>query len=561
MKFLSQITSLAALLFFALLISASGQDQSSITGGLSGAVVDSTGAAVPGAAVTIVGPQGTRKYTTDGLGRYTAAGLRPGFYDVSVEKIGFNKVQAKHSEVTVSTTSTLNLTLTVGNDTTTIEVTSEAVQIDTQSTAITSTLTDTFFNSIPMQRNVSALFYAAPGVASGQVAGSANATGPGSSNPSIGGSSALENLYVVDGVTITDQAFGSIGTYNRYHGALGTGINLAFIKEVDVKTAAFEPQYGKSLGGIVLIDTKSGGNTYHGAVGAYFAPSQFYASRYQFYQFGYQNTTPASTLSQPAFDASVEFGGYVPHFKDKLFFFGAWDPSLNQERRFANPTNAVTFAHGEYDYSTTSASWAGKLTYKLGARTTFEASSFGDPTRHNAVPNTLSTNSPQSLTSSYNYGSRDSIARVDSAITSSWTVDASYAYNHNHFTEIPSANAYGITDATRTYSGGASVASGFGAFEPSVNNTYSIAANTSKVVHLFGQHTFTAGYAYDHTDFLDQPSRSGALFAIPATNSAGATLTTLFPKFRLPQSDNSPMRASRSLQRTHTKTPMATTTA
>ncbi len=528
MKLLSQITSLVALLFFALLLPASGQDQSSITGGLSGSVVDSTGAAVPGATVTVVGPQGTTHYKTDALGRYNASGLRPGFYDVAVEKDGFNKVQAKHSEVTVSTTSTLNLTLSVGSDTTTIEVTSTAVQIDTQSTAITSTLTDTFYNSIPMQRNVSAIFYAAPGVNGGQVAGSANQAGPGSSNPSIGGSSALENLYVVDGVTITDQAFGSIGTYNRYHGALGSGINLAFVKEVDVKTAAFEPEYGKALGGVVLIDTKSGGNAYHGAVGAYFAPSAFYASRYQFYQFGYENITPSSTLSSPAFDASFEFGGYVPHFKDKLFFFGAWDPSLSQNVNFANPAKAVTFAHGAYDYSTTAVSWSGKLTYKLGSRTTLEASSFGDPSRHNAVPNTLSTNQPQSLTSSYNFGSRDSVARIDSSITPSWSVDASYAYNHNHFSELPTENFYGITDYTLTYTGGASVSSGFGAFEPSINNTYSIAANTSKIAHLFGQHTFSAGYAFDHTDFLDEPSRSGALFAIPGTNAAGTSLTSLF---------------------------------
>ncbi len=513
---------------FAALLPLSAQDASSITGGLSGSVLDATGAAVAGASVTIVGPQGTNRTVTDKLGRYTVGNLRPGFYDVAVEASGFNKAQAKHSEVTVSTTSTLNVTLSLGNAETTVEVTTTAVQLDTQSTAVTTTLTDTFFNSIPMQRNVSALFYAAPGVAGGQVNGVANEAGPGASNPSIGGASALENLYVVDGVTITDQAFGSIGTFNRYHGSLGTGINLAFIKEVDVKTSAFEPEYGKSLGGIVLIDTKSGGNSYHGAIGAYFEPSALYASRYQFYQFGYKNTTPSQTLSSPAFDASAEFGGYVPGFKDKLFFFGAWDPSLTQQDYLANPGSPITFAHGVYDDDATALSWAGKLTYKFSPKATLEASSFGDPTRHNAIPNTFSTNNPLSVTSSYNYGSRNSVARLDSSLTSSWTVDLSYAYNHNHFSESPSQNAYGITDATKTYTGGASVTGGFGAFEPSVNNTYSISANTSKIAHLFGQHTFSAGYAYDHTAFLDQPSRSGPLFAIPTTNANGQTLSTLF---------------------------------
>jgi len=507
----------------------SAQDQSSVTGSLNGTVTDPTGAAIPGANVMIAGPQGTIKTHTDNLGRFTVGTLRPGYYDVTVDKPGFSTVEAKHNEVTVSVASTLSLKMGVGNASTTVEVSAAAVQLDTQSTAITSNLTDTFYNSVPMQRNVSAIFYAAPGVEYGQVAGTANQMGPGQSNPSIGGASSLENLYVVDGVTITDQAFGSIGTYNRYHGALGTGINLAFVKEVDVKTTAFEPQYGKATGGIVQIVTKSGGNAYHGALSAYFAPNAFYAGRYQFYQFGYLLSSPYSTLASPALEASAEIGGYVPHFRNKLFFFGAFDPSLSQTYELANPNApAASVALGTVHYSATSMNWAGKLTYKLSDRTTLEGSSFGDPSRHNAVPDTLSSVSPISATSSYNYGSRDSVLRLDSALTSTWTVDASYAYNHNHFSETPSVNGYGVTNTIPTYTGGSSTSSGFGAFEPSINNTYSIAANTSKIVRLFGQHTLSVGYAYDHTDFVDSPSRSGPLYAIPTKNAAGTTLTDIY---------------------------------
>src|SRR5436853_92748 len=83
------------------------------------------------------------------------------------------------------------------------------------------------------------------------------AGGAGTANPSISGGSGLENLYVADGVDITDTSFGGLGTYNRNYGSLGTGINLSFIKEVQVKTGGYEPQYGKSTGGIVQIVTKS----------------------------------------------------------------------------------------------------------------------------------------------------------------------------------------------------------------------------------------------------------------------------------------------------------------
>src|SRR4029077_3713792 len=105
---------------------------------------------------------------------------------------------------------------------------------------------------VPVQRSVSSLFYLSPAAADG--------IGGGRDNPSISGGSALDNLYVADGVNITDSAFGGIGTFSRSYGALGTGINTSFIKEVQVKTAGFEPQYGQSQGGIVNIVTQSGSN-------------------------------------------------------------------------------------------------------------------------------------------------------------------------------------------------------------------------------------------------------------------------------------------------------------
>lgn len=515
------------------------QQQGSITGGLNGVVADSTGAVIPGASVTMTGPQGSRVLTTDSLGRYSATNLTPGFYDVSVTKEGFMKLESKHNEVVVNSSSTLNLTMQVGNVGETVEVTASAVSIDTQNTAITSNLTDTFYNSVPMPRNVSAIFYAAPGVASSQVQGGPFQAGPGGANPSIGGSSGLENLYVVDGVTITDQAFGSIGTYNRYHGSLGSGINLAFIKEVDVKTTAFEPQYGKATGGIVQIVTKSGGTAYHGALGAYFGPGAWYASRYQYYQFGYKQLTPPSVLSSPQYDAVAEFGGYIPgRFKDKLFFFGAFNPSLKQDLLRANPNApAPSVALGTLTYSTTTLSWAGKLTYRFSSATTFEASAFGDPSRHNANPlavgaNALSSYFPHTTASSWQFGSRNAIARITHSISPTWLVDASYSYNYNHFDEQPATKNYQITDASGNALPNpvASVVSGLGGYEPSKNNTWSIAANTSKTFGFFGQHTFSTGYAYDHTNFLDLPSRSGPLFPIPNQNAAGQTLSTLYPQ-------------------------------
>src|SRR5207302_10727450 len=124
-------------------------------------------------------------------------------------------------------------------------------------------LSDQLYQNLPLARGVSSLFYIAPGTADG---------GAGASNPSIAGGSALDNLYIADGVNITDSAFGGLGVFSRSYGALGTGINTSFIKEVQVKTGGFEPQYGQSEGGIVNIITQSGGNDFHGAVYAFGRP-------------------------------------------------------------------------------------------------------------------------------------------------------------------------------------------------------------------------------------------------------------------------------------------------
>ena len=79
-------------------------------------------------------------------------------------------------------------------------------------------------------------------------------------------------LYTVDGVVLNDSGYGGLGVFSPIYGSLGTGINLSFIQEVQVKTAAYEPKYGGVNGGVLQIVTKSGGSQMHGAIAAYAAP-------------------------------------------------------------------------------------------------------------------------------------------------------------------------------------------------------------------------------------------------------------------------------------------------
>src|SRR4051812_5407066 len=302
------ITALCAL--FTVPAFAQGSAESSVRGNLSGTVVDSSGAVVTGAKVTISGPTGTKSDTTNQDGQFLFPLLSPGFYGVKVEKGSFKTADVKGIEVVTGKTSNVRVGMVAGAIGEVVEVQGNAITIDTTSTAVSASLTDTFYQSVPVARGVTGLFYASPGVSSGG--------GTGTANPSISGGTGLENLYVADGVNITDGGFGGIGVYSRLYGSLGTGLNLSFVKEVNVKTGGFEAQYGRSSGGIVQIVTKSGGDAFHGSVGGYFAPSSFEADRLQTDDFqaggaGQQFNLSGKALHQSNYDVDAELGGYVPH--------------------------------------------------------------------------------------------------------------------------------------------------------------------------------------------------------------------------------------------------------
>lgn len=501
---------------------AQAQQNNAVRGGLAGVVTDQVGAVVPNAKITITGPQGTVNVTSDTAGKYEATGLTPGLYTLTVTAPGFATFTSKNNEVVIDHTQTLNAKLSVGEVGTTITVEGGVTQIDTENTSVNTAITDTFYSSVPLPRNVAGTFYIAPGVVSGG--------GTGAANPSIGGASGLENLYIADGVTITDQAYGGLGVYTPSHGSLGTGINLAFIKEVDIKTGAFEPKYGQADGGIVEIVTKSGTNHLHGTIAAYVTPQFGFATAKQPNQYGYNAAspnTPSALLSSPAYEGDVEIGGYVPGFRDKLFFFGAFDPTLTRQYVFPSPFAGLysVAPNGGYLYSTTSANWAAKLSYLPWTSTIIEASSYGDPSRNNSAPSTTAALNTASVSSSYNFGTRNSILRVNTTASPWLTLFGAYSYNHAHFQEYPSLpNEPGYSDRRTTpYQN-----YGLGTYYVTGENTYQLQGEANATAHFFGKHGLSIGYVYDHTDFNNSTLRSGPGYVIPSTNAAGQTLTTLY---------------------------------
>jgi hypothetical protein len=506
------------------------QEVSSTKGGLAGLITDPSGAAIPGAKVTITGGEGSRSTTSDAAGHFDMGSLTPGSYTLKVERTGFESQEAKNAEVVINAMSTINVKLQPGAVSQTVTVDATTTQIDTTSTAVSTNLPDTFYSRVPVARNVGSLFAVAPGVV--------NSGGAGTSNPSIGGASGLENEYYADGVNIGDAGYGGLGTYSPSYGSLGTGINLTFIQEVQVNTGAFEPRYGQGDGGIVQIVTKSGSTQYHGALSAYFAPAGMSAGQRYADDYFDRVNTHGRVFSMPHYDGAAEIGGYIPgaYLHDKLFFYGAYNPALNQYN-WISPTapegSAPTFStNGPYTNNTTVNSWAAKLSFRPTDNLTIDASAFGDPSRTNSgygfvnqdtfpyYPNLYFTN--DSAFSHWKYGSRSEIVHITATPAPTWDVDLAASAKNSNFTEVGDQDAYQIVDYSGYLQSAAYNAQGLGFIQNPKTRADSFSFNTDKTVSFFGQqHVFSIGYEFVHNIYDLTKGYSGPSFTFPTQNAEG----------------------------------------
>jgi len=513
-------------------------------GSIGGTVTDATGAAVPGAKVTVTGQTGERTETASESGVFRIDNLIPGTYNVRVEQTGFKSAVANNVTVNVGRESTLNLKLETGEITATVDVTATVGGIDQQSTATGQNLNDQLFQNIPVQRGVSSLFYLSPGAT--------DSINGGRDNPSIAGGSALDNLYVADGVNITNSAFGGIGTFSRSYGALGTGINTSFIKEVQVKTGGFEPQYGQSEGGIVNIITQSGGNAYHGALYGFARPSAFEATRKQ--PDDTRVNKQGSLLHEENYDVGGDLGGYVPGLKDRLFFFGSFNPTIRREIVQGVAANASDIAagngsivnsglfneRGQFARRYRTYNYAGKLDWVVNSNNQITFSIFGDPTKTNLSSFSALNIDNTTGDSVLDYGTRNWAVRYNGSLSPSWTVNSSFSQGRSTFNETGFADVNQIAirlpiDPIR----GNYFAAGRGFFEPTESSNWKWDVNTAKIWNRWGQHNVAVGYTYQRSLYSGSRERSGPRYTIPSSNVIGTSASDLgIPTFAAGQQFN-----------------------
>src|SRR5215813_10592711 len=172
--------SLTIILTTVMLLAAAHLHAQGATASISGTVLDPTGAAIPGASITVknVGTAFTRTVISDDQGRYVAPELPIGVYEVQGSLAGFQTVVRRNIELTVGSHPVVDLHMAIGKAEETISVTGEVSQVETTSSAVSTLVNQTQMRELPLNgRNFEQLILLAPGAQSYPAGGSSALVG------------------------------------------------------------------------------------------------------------------------------------------------------------------------------------------------------------------------------------------------------------------------------------------------------------------------------------------------------------------------------------------------
>ncbi len=318
-------------------------------GSINGTVVDSTGAAIPGASVTVVDNATglTRSTMTRNDGTFQVLNLSIGSYKITVNHAGFQKARYPDVSVHSALATTLPVTLKVGSSSTTVEVNANPM-LDNTDTTNGYTLNKAEIQSVPLATgSFTQLAILAPGTSADFLAGVGTDQGLGNQNIFANGQRATDNTYTVNGVNITNLFNGlsasqeasqranfNIGEGNSIggisnntasvYGSNGNGLASPppeFMNEVQVTTSMYGADQGSTSGAHVEVSTSTGSNQFHGQLYGHYGNGAWNANPYFFNQdLGLHTIDPAyANPSLHKWIAGGTLGG--PIIKNKLFFF------------------------------------------------------------------------------------------------------------------------------------------------------------------------------------------------------------------------------------------------
>src|SRR4051794_436901 len=294
----------------------------SATGAIQGRVTDLSGGAVPEATVKIENQKtGVRSSTvTNGQGAFLSPYLIPGEYKLTVEKPGVDKNVTSDIRLSVQQTIELELTMKVGEISTTVEVNASAAQLNTSTSAVSTVITNKAMIDLPLNgRNPYALATLVPGVF----------PDGGGSTPWLGGGRNASSEITIDGASVIVPENNVSIQDTGYRPIVDT------VEEVAVITNALSAEFGRTGGGVITVATKSGTNKLHGSGYDFLRNSKLEANSWS----NNRNGAALGAFQQNQFGGTLGGPIYIPHVYDgrnRTFFFFA-----EQSQRTRSASNAT----------------------------------------------------------------------------------------------------------------------------------------------------------------------------------------------------------------------------
>lgn len=319
-----------------------------VTGTLDGHMFDQAGAVVPQVQVTAKNLQtgAERNTISNEVGYYQMPFLPLGAYEVTAQLKGFTTVVHKNVEITLNKSTTLDIILRVSAVQESVTVEETAPLIDTASGQIRRSIDDTMAAALPTGgRSFLSFVSLFPGFQTNPTSGQNNYTLSSGSSVSFNGTGTRGTTFLTDGVSNDD------GSENQHR----QPVNISTIKEMQVLTDNFAPEFGRGFGAVVLVQTKSGGNQMHGE-GYWYLTNSVLNARSFFANAAGHRLDPVT--GQPVIDpktgkptpnqikatsqshrSGATLGG--PAMKDRLFYFGSierfWEPGTLSSTSYLLP--------------------------------------------------------------------------------------------------------------------------------------------------------------------------------------------------------------------------------
>ena len=304
------------------------------TGTILGQVADPSGAAIIAADVTAKnsGTGVMRETATDETGFYIFNALPTGTYQVTVTFEGFSAYSRSEVEVRVAQNSRVDVEMTVGSVTETVEVAADAIRVDTRETMLGATMDNDRVQNLPLNgRNVLQLATLLPGVGR-SVLRTTIPDGRGGNTFSVSGSRINENNVLLDGASLSG------GMWNRSQN-LPSPDSLGEFRAI---TNTYSAEHGRASGGVFTAVTKSGTNDIHGGV-------------WEFLRNDALNARTFFAPSKPLLRQN-QFGGKLggPIVRNKTFFFGSYQ-GLRIRQQSVITSFPISSAERDGDFSSASA--------------------------------------------------------------------------------------------------------------------------------------------------------------------------------------------------------------